>query len=51
MEPGNSRISLIMENFILKETHDSASPSLVSQTPSEMYSNRQLHTQNNPKYI
>lgn len=27
MEPGNSLISLIMENVILKETHYSASPS------------------------
>lgn len=45
-EPGNSKTSLTMENIILKAGHY-----LAGQTPSQTYSNLQLHTQNNLLYV
>ena len=50
MEPGNSKASLTMENIILKAGHYSAGPS-VGETPSQMFSDPQLHTQNNLPYL
>lgn len=49
MEPGKSKTSLTVENIIFKAGQYTAGPSL-GQTP-QMYSNTQLHTQNNLLYL
>lgn len=46
----NSKTSLTMGNIILKAGHYSAGPA-VGQTPSQTYSNPQLHTQNHLLYL
>lgn len=51
MQPGNSKTSFTMENFILKAGHFSAVPSPVGQMPTQTYSNTQLHTQINLIYL